>query len=95
MIIYIAAVLLMLIGLYGVAAKHNLIKVAIGLMIMQYSVDLFLIALAAHRLSGREWFSQLAAVLGLSTTVVLVAVIKRNYDRSGAIDITRLTKLKG
>jgi len=43
MTVYILAVLLFLIGLYGVLTKRNLIKIAIGLAIMEYSVNLFLI----------------------------------------------------
>ena len=94
MIGYLAAVFLLLIGLWAVTVKHNLLKVAIGLMLMQYAANLLLVALAG-RLGGREWFSQLAALLGLSTTIVLVALIRRNHDRSGTIDISKLTKLKG
>lgn len=94
MIVYLAAFVLLLIGLYSVAVKHNLIKVVIGLMLMQYAANLLLIALS-ERLGGREWFSQLAALIGLSTTILLVALIKKNFDRNGNIDITKLTKLKG
>jgi multicomponent Na+:H+ antiporter subunit C len=94
MIIYLAAVLLLLIGLWAVTVKNNLLKVVIGLMLMQYSANLLLIALA-HRWGGREWVSQLAALLGLATTIVLIALIRRNHDRSGTVDVSKLTKLKG
>jgi multisubunit Na+/H+ antiporter MnhC subunit len=90
MIVFLSAVILMLIGLYGVAVKRNLVKVVIGLMIMQYAVDLLLIALARET-GGREWFSQLAALAGLSTTILLVAIVKRNKT----LDAARLNKLKG
>ncbi len=43
MIIYILTVFLFLIGLYGVVAKRNLIKIVIGIALMEYSVNLFLI----------------------------------------------------
>jgi len=43
MTVYILCVLMFLVGLYGVIAKRNLIKVVIGLAIMEYSVNLFLI----------------------------------------------------
>lgn len=94
MIICVAAVLLLLIGLWAVAVKQNLLKVIIGLMLMQYAANLLLIALA-QRWGGREWTSQLAALLGLSTTGILVALVRRNHDRSGTIDVSKLTKLKG
>lgn len=91
MIIFLAAILLMLIGLYGAAVKRDLVKVVIGLMIMQYSLDLLLIVFSRER----EWFSQLAALLGLATTIILVALIKRNFDRNATLDVTKLNKLKG
>jgi len=90
MIVIMAAVILILIGLYGVAAKRNLVKVAIGLMLTQYAADLLLIALA-EKTGAREWFSQLAALAGLATTIVLVALVKKG----GTSDVDKLSKLKG
>lgn len=43
MIIYLLCILLFLVGLYGVVTKRNLIKIVIGLAIMEYSVNLFFI----------------------------------------------------
>ncbi len=43
MTVYLLCILLFLIGLYGVVTKRNLIKIVIGLAIMEYSVNLFLI----------------------------------------------------
>jgi len=43
MTVYLLCILLFLIGLYGVVVKRNLIKIVIGLAIMEYSVNLFLI----------------------------------------------------
>ncbi len=90
MIILLASVILLLIGLYGVALKRNLIKVVIGLMLMQYAADLLLIELA-HRTGGHEWLSQLAALAGLATTIVLVALVKKG----ATIDADKLSRLKG
>ncbi len=90
MIVLLAAVILMLIGLYGVALKRDLIKVVIGLMLMQYAADLLLIELA-RRTGEREWFSQLAALAGLATTIVLVALVKK----SATLDPNKLNRLKG
>jgi len=42
MIIYFLCILLFLVGLYGVVTKRNLIKIVIGLAVMEYSVNLFL-----------------------------------------------------
>lgn len=41
MIFYMLTALLFLIGLYGVMVKRNLIKIVIGLCIMEYAVNLF------------------------------------------------------
>lgn len=49
MTIYILCILLFLVGLYGVVAKRNLIKIVIGLAIMEYSVNLFLICIGYVR----------------------------------------------
>ncbi|HUT65487.1 MAG TPA: sodium:proton antiporter [Spirochaetota bacterium] len=43
MIVYILTIFLFLVGLYGVLSKRNLVKIVIGLAIMEYSVNLFLI----------------------------------------------------
>ncbi len=90
MIISLAAVILILIGLYGVVLKRNLIKVVIGLMLAQYAADLLLIELA-DKTGAREWFSQLAALAGLATTIVLVALVKR----AATLDADKLNRLKG
>ncbi|MEO0093442.1 MAG: NADH-quinone oxidoreductase subunit K [candidate division WOR-3 bacterium] len=37
----VACIILFLIGLYGVVAKRNLIKIALGFCLMEYAVNLF------------------------------------------------------
>lgn len=49
--IYMLCFLLFLVGLYGVATKKHLIKIVIGLVIMEYAVNLFLI-LIGYRHDG-------------------------------------------
>ncbi|RLJ04170.1 MAG: cation:proton antiporter, partial [Candidatus Aenigmatarchaeota archaeon] len=39
MTVYILCILLFLVGLYGVITKRNLIKIIIGISIMEYSVN--------------------------------------------------------
>jgi multicomponent Na+:H+ antiporter subunit C len=48
---YIAALVLMLIGLYVVIAKKNLIKIILGVAILEYAVNLFLLLLG-YRTGG-------------------------------------------
>jgi multicomponent Na+:H+ antiporter subunit C len=48
---YFLCIVLFVIGLYAVVAKRNLIKIVIGLLIMQHSVNCFLVLLC-YRTSG-------------------------------------------
>ena len=43
--VYSLCFVLFLIGLYGVCCKKNLVKIILGLLIMEYSLNLFLILL--------------------------------------------------
>ena len=48
---YILCTILLLFGVYGVVAKKNLVKIVIGLLIIEYSVNLMLI-LVGYRNGG-------------------------------------------
>ena len=50
--IYLLCLTLFCVGLYGAVRKRNLIKIIIGLVIMEYAVNLFLV-LIGYRLQGR------------------------------------------
>jgi multisubunit Na+/H+ antiporter MnhC subunit len=49
---YFLCLVLFCVGLYGVVRKRNLIKIIMGLTIMEYAVNLFLI-LVGYRMQGR------------------------------------------
>jgi len=49
---YLLCVIILLLGLYGVFAKKNLVKIVIGLLIMEYAVNLMFV-LVGYRLGGR------------------------------------------
>lgn len=51
MILYILTALLFVIGLYGILVKRNLIKMVLGLMIMEYAINLFF-TLVGYREGG-------------------------------------------
>ena len=51
MLPYLCATILLLLGLYGVVAKKNLVKIVIGLFIIEYAVNLMLI-LVGYRYGG-------------------------------------------
>ena len=48
---YLLAMLLFAIGLYAIVAKKNLIKVIVGVMVIEYAVNLFLLLLG-YRTGG-------------------------------------------
>ena len=52
MILYLLTLLLFCIGLYGVLRKRNLVKIIIGLGIIEYSMNLFFVLLG-YRFGGR------------------------------------------
>jgi len=49
MVMYLFCVLLLSIGIYCVAAKKNLIKIIIGLVIMEYSMNLLLVVVGYRK----------------------------------------------
>jgi multicomponent Na+:H+ antiporter subunit C len=79
MILYILTVFLFLIGLYGVIAKRNLIKMVIGLALMEYSVNLFLILIGYIRGATApilsEGFMEALFVDPLPQAMVLTAIV--------------------
>jgi multisubunit Na+/H+ antiporter MnhC subunit len=83
--IYLLAFALFCIGLYGMVRKRNLIKMIIGLAIMEYAVNLFLV-LIGYRMRGRapilandqqisNMVDPLAQAMVLTTIVIGLAVI--------------------
>ena len=42
---YLVAVLLFAIGLYAIVAKKNLVKIVIGVVVIEYAINLFLVLL--------------------------------------------------
>jgi len=52
MILYLLCLSLFCIGIYGVLRKRNLVKIIIGLGIIEYSMNLFFVLLG-YRLHGR------------------------------------------
>jgi multicomponent Na+:H+ antiporter subunit C len=109
---YILCFALFSVGLYCVARKRNIIKIIIGIGIMEYAVNLFFVLLG-YKKGGRspilasdqvirnmvdplpQAFVLTSIVLGLSLTLMLVAVAIRIYEKYGTFDITKINRLKG
>jgi len=95
-----------------VVRKRNLIKIIIGIGIMEYAANLFFV-LVGYRKEGRapifaddqvirnmvdplpQAVVLTSIVIGLSLTLLLVAVAIRVYEKYGTFDITKINKLKG
>jgi len=109
--IYLLCILLFAIGVYGVVVKRNLIKIIIGLTIMEYAIFLFF-AVIGYREGGvapieiskvkpvfvdplPQALVLTAIVIGLATTALLASIALRIHDRYGTFDIRKIRKLKG
>jgi multicomponent Na+:H+ antiporter subunit C len=73
------SILLFLVGLYGVATKRNLIKIVIGLTIMEYATFMIL-AIIGYREGGKppimiEKMGKPAFVDALPQALVLTAIV--------------------
>ena len=106
---YLIVACLMMIGLYGVIAKHNLMKKIIGLSIFQTAVFLFYISMAKVE-SGTApvlWEGAVrydnplphvliltAIVVSVSTTAVAIALIMRLQKAYGTIEENEIREIE-
>ena len=79
MTVYLLCLVLFCVGLYCILRKRNIIKIIIGVIIMEYAVNLFFI-LVAYRMQGRApIFSPDANILNmvdpLPHALVLTAIV--------------------
>jgi len=111
MIEFVLAAVLFAVGMYGVIVKRNLVKIIIGLMIMEYAVNLFL-ALSGYRHGGGPPIADpgnpalfvdplpqalvlTAIVIGLGTTALLVSFAVRIFEKYNTFDVRKIRKLRG
>lgn len=112
MSLYFLCFVLFCVGLYCILRKRNIIKIIIGIGIVEYSVNLFIILLG-YRMQGRapifakdqvvmnmvdpmtQAIVLTTIVIGLSVTMVAVALAVRIYEKHGTFDITKIRRLKG
>ena len=101
LLFYWMIIVLMMIGLYVVMAKKNLIKKVIGLNVFQTSVIMFYILLgkvkggtAPIRAEGFEVYSNplphvlmlTAIVVGIATTALALGLVVRLHEAYGTIE---------
>lgn len=79
MVIYFLAFLLLLIGLYSIVIKKNLIKIVLGLVIIEYALNLFIV-LIGYKTDGHAPIMQMGEaswifVDPLPQALVLTAIV--------------------
>jgi multisubunit Na+/H+ antiporter MnhC subunit len=89
MAVYMLCAVLLSIGIWSVAVKQDVMKVIIGLVLMEYSMILFMVCLGARDEAAALAFA------GLATTIITVSVAMRIYERYGTFDVKKINKLKG
>ncbi|MCK9355940.1 MAG: NADH-quinone oxidoreductase subunit K [Dehalococcoidia bacterium] len=94
----VASSLLILVGLYGVVLKRNLLKIVIGVELLALGVA-GLVVDAGVIAAGVAHVSQgvaLIAVVGGSAVVALMTVTAvRLYEKHKVIDVREMRRLKG
>ncbi|MHC1605188.1 MAG: sodium:proton antiporter [Candidatus Methanofastidiosia archaeon] len=106
---YFCAALVFMIGFYAVATKKNMIKIIIGLNLMEISIQYFLISLGYVK-GGIEPIVSKAPknmvdplpqalvltsiVIGLSVTAFALAIVVKLYEKYHTLDITKIRGLK-
>jgi multicomponent Na+:H+ antiporter subunit C len=103
---YIAVVALVLIGLYAVIMKRNLIKIVIGITLIESGVNLFLITLAyrkdsvapIYHGSGSRLMSLpvphaltlTSIVIGVAVLALMLSLIIHIYKHYGTLDARKI-----
>jgi multicomponent Na+:H+ antiporter subunit C len=108
---YLVALILIVLGLYVALFKRNLIKMIIGIMLIENGVNLFLITLGYREGAVAPIFTHAPSpqmvlptpqaltltniVIGLATTALLLAIVVMVYHHYGTLDANRVNKLRG
>jgi multicomponent Na+:H+ antiporter subunit C len=100
--VYILCLILFSIGLYAVLRKRNIIKIVIGLGIIEYAVNLFFV-LVGYRKFGRapilerdeQILNMVDPVPQALVLTSIVAIAIRLYEKYGTFDITKIRRLRG
>ena len=107
---FIAVALLIALGIYALMFKRNLIKIVIGVSLIESGVNLFLIALGYVKggvapiytnapgtnmvLPTPQALTLTSIVIGLATTALMLSFVILIYRHYGSID-AKIRRLKG
>lgn len=107
---YIAVVALILIGLYALVFKRNLIKMVIGITLIESGVNLFLITLGYRKESIAPIYTSspggvmafpvpqaltlTSIVIGVAVIALMLSLVMHIYRHYGTLDATKVRRLK-
>ena len=110
MIEYFLCMVLFSVGLYAMLAKRNLLKIIIGVAVMGYAINLFFL-LVGYKKGGEipiiertgqvcvdplaQAFVLITVLIGLSLTVLMVALAMRLFEKYRTLDMDEIKNLKG
>jgi len=105
---FIAVALLIIIGLYAVLFKRNLIKIVIGITLIESGVNLFLITLGYREGSSAPIFTSSSGglmslpvpqaltltsiVIGVAVLALMLSLIVHIYRHYGTLDVRKLAE---
>ncbi len=108
---FIVCALLVILGLYTLVFKRNLIKIAIGLNLVECGVNLFLITLGyrsdavapIYTMAAKEEMvlptpqalTLTSIVIGLATTALILSFAILIYKHYGTVNASKVRRLKG
>jgi len=107
---YIAVVCLILIGLYALVFKRNLIKMVIGITLIESGVNLFLITLGYRKGSIAPIYTSspggimalpipqaltlTSIVIGVAVLALMLSLVIHIYRHYGTLDVRKVRRLK-
>ena len=107
---YIAVACLILIGLYALVFKRNLIKMIIGLTLVESGVNLFLITLGYRKGSIAPIYTSspggvmalpipqaltlTSIVIGVAVLALMLSFVIHIYRHYGTLDVRKVRRLK-
>ncbi|MFO7676957.1 MAG: cation:proton antiporter subunit C [Thermoplasmatota archaeon] len=107
---FIAAACLILVGLFALVFKRNLIKMIIGITIIQSGVNLFLITLGYREGSTAPIYTSTpggvmslpvpqaltltSIVIGVAVLALMLSLVIHLYRHYGTLDVRKIRRLK-
>lgn len=108
---FVACSALVLLGIFSITFKKNLIKIVIGINLLEAGVNLFLITLAFRSDSTAPIFTfapseemalptphaltLTSIVIGLAVTALMLSFVIFIYKHYGTLDTEKVNKLRG